>query len=370
MDWLNILSLFLLLAYILITMAIHFGLGQKISKRIRPVSVSIIIAARNEEENLEECLHAIENLKNTQDEIDILIVNDRSEDRTLEIAENFCTRHSNFNLLNITTEKYCLSGKMNALAQGIEKTSGEIIFITDADCQVPPHWVNEMLKYFDSEVGMCGGLTLLSKKDRTEGFFTNLQTLDWIFLQAAASGSCHLGMPVSILGNNFAFRRKAYEEIGGFIQSGFSVTEDMLLLQAIYRTANWKIVYPLNKFTTIYSKPVKTVREFYRQRKRWVLGGKNTHWWAYLISLVSLITHLLILALILSSSWYFALISFILTMIADVSLYGRILKRINRSDLYKVSLPFKLYYIFYTIIFSFILLIGRSVHWKNATYKV
>ena len=111
--------------------------------------------------------------------------------------------------------------------------SGEIILVTDADCQVNPGWAEAIVAHFTPETGMVGGVTLLEYPKDDSGFWARLQALDWLFLQAIASGMTGAGRPVSILGNNFAFRRAAYDETGGFRRIGFSLTEDMALMQAI-----------------------------------------------------------------------------------------------------------------------------------------
>ena len=369
MDWILIASLILVLLYILITILVHYGLNKSLTVNINRPSVSILIAARNEEFNLESCLTYIEKIDYPIDKMEVLVINDRSDDKTEEVAESFCRRLSQFHLLNIKESRNGLHGKMNALAQGIKQTTGEFILITDADCEVPTNWVSEFVKYFEPDVGMCGGLTVLSKKENKENGFARLQTLDWIYLQAVASGSCQLGLPVSILGNNFAFRRKAYADVGGFQKLGFSLTEDMILLQAIHKSQKWKIVYPLNNQTKIYSKPVKTIAEIYKQRKRWVLGGRTTHLWGYFISLVSLFTHILVFGLFVTGFWKFGFIVTAITIIADVSIFARILKRINRFDLIRMILPLKLYYAVYTFIFSIVLLVSKKVEWKDNIHR-
>ena len=302
--------------------------------------------------------------------MEVFVINDGSDDKTEEIADSFCSKLSHFSLLNVDESRDDLYGKMNVLAQGIDKTSGEIIMITDADCEVPTNWVSEFVKYFEADVGMCGGLTLLSKSEDKEKYFSRLQALDWIYLQAVASGSCQLGLPISILGNNFAFRRKAYEDVGGFQKLGFSLTEDMALLQAIHKTNNWKIVYPLQIHTMLFSKPVETIRDFYAQRKRWVLGGKTTHWWGYFISSVSLFSHFIIFVLILIGYWEIGLLLAITIILTDVTILARLLKRIRRFDLFKFVLAFKLFYAVYAIIFSIVLLVSKKVVWKENMHRV
>jgi cellulose synthase/poly-beta-1,6-N-acetylglucosamine synthase-like glycosyltransferase len=370
MDWMLTLIFILATLYILITLLIHFGLGKSIIKTDYQPMVSILIAARNEEKNLPDCLSSIEKIEYPRDKIQVLIINDRSSDRTSEIAQTYCKRLRHFSVLKIIDSVAGLSGKMNVLAQGIDKTSNEIILITDADCEVPTNWVSNFVRYFHEGVGMCGGLTLLSKKEKQERFFTRLQALDWIYLQAVASGSCHLGLAVSILGNNFAFRRKAYEDVGGFRKLGFSVTEDMALLQALHKSKKWEIVYPLQIDTMIYSKPVETIKNFYMQRKRWVLGGKTTHWWAYFISLISLISHLMMGYSFILGMWQVGLIITATIMLADISIFTRILNRIERLDLFKMVFAFKLYYIIYTIIFSIVVVFSKQVVWKENVHQI
>ena len=370
MDCMSILIFILVILYILITLLIHLGLSKSLIKNDHKPTVSILIAARNEENNLPDCLSAIERIEYPLDKIEVLVINDRSNDKTDEIAKTYCERLSHFSVLKISDSQEGLSGKMNALAQGIEKTAGEIIFITDADCEVPSNWVSNFVRYFQEDVGMCGGLTLLSKKEVNENFFTRLQTVDWIYLQAVASGSCQIGLPVSILGNNFAFRRSAYEDVGGFIKLGFSVTEDMALLQAIHKMKKWKIVYPLQIDTMIYSKPLETIKNFYMQRKRWVLGGKTTHWWGYFISLVSLFSHLIIICSLMLGLWQEGLLMAMIIITADISILVRILKRIERLDLFKMVLASKLYYIIYTVIFSIVIIFSKKVVWKENLHRI
>ena len=370
MEWYLAISIVFIVLYVFITVLVHRGLSKSIATNNNTPTVSILIAARNEEKNLPDCLSALEKLDYPKDKMEVLVINDRSDDKTEEIAQIYCQKLPYFSLLNIKELKAGLYGKMNALEQGIEKTSAEIILITDADCEVPVNWVSEFVKYFQEDVGMCGGLTLLSKQNHKERFFTRLQAVDWIYLQAVASGSCHIGLPVSILGNNFAFRKKAYEDVGGFKKLGFSLTEDMALLQAIHKTKKWKIVYPLQNQTKIYSKPVESLKDFYAQRKRWVLGGKTTHWWGYFISTISLFSHIMTLVLILIGFWKIGLLLAITILLADVTILARLLERIKRFDLFKFVLALKLFYAVYAIIFSIVLLVSKKVVWKENMHRI
>ncbi len=82
-----------------------------------------------------------------------------------------------------------------------------------------------------------------------------MQAIDFIYLLFIASGTINLGKPVSCIGNNMSFRKKAYEEAGGFENLPFSVTEDFLLLNSINKLKKYRIIYPLNKDSLVISKP-------------------------------------------------------------------------------------------------------------------
>lgn len=352
--------------YAIITIIIHFGLLKYNRITIHQPTVSILIAARNEEKNLENCLASLEKIEYSTEKLEILIINDRSEDKTGEIAKKFCDKNMNFKMIEVEDDIPELTGKINALCQGIEVTSNEIIMITDADCVVPPNWVKEFVKYFNKNVGMCGGMTLLSKPNKKETFFHRLQAVDWIYLQSVAAGSCQIGFPVSILGNNFAFRRAAYEEVGGFRKLGFSVTEDKKLMQAIYQTKKWQIVYPLSKGAAIYSNPLDKINDFYIQRKRWVLGGRKSHWWGLLMMLVSFLLHLLVLIALISGFLnFYSILALLLLFVADLSLILPMLHRFNRLYLWYYIFPFEIFYTLYSILFAAVYFTGKQVRWKG-----
>ena len=59
--------------------------------------------------------------------------------------------------------------------------------------------------------------------------------LDWLDLQGIAAASMAFHSPVAAVGNNMAFRRSAYDAIGGYRKLPFSITEDFTLFLALCR---------------------------------------------------------------------------------------------------------------------------------------
>ncbi len=180
------------------------------NRKYRP-KVSVIIAARNEEANIGNCLDAISRLTYPRDLLEVIVINDRSTDATPAIIEDYAGRFPVIRTVHATPGTGHLMGKTNAVAQGIAASTGEILLMTDADCAVPPAWVEETVKYYtDETIGLVPGFTAI----RYKNLFEAIQTMDWFVLFSVASATTRLGIPVTAVGTNFTVRRAAYDAVG------------------------------------------------------------------------------------------------------------------------------------------------------------
>jgi 1,2-diacylglycerol 3-beta-glucosyltransferase len=307
-TWLVALSIPFVL-YLAFSLMLRHGLLRKykITQDLN-LSVSVIIAARNEAENILRCLQSLANLDYPESLLEIIIVNDRSEDETGQIIKKFIKEKSQFKYLNITKNISNLSGKASAISQAIEQSQGEIIFITDADCIVPQNWIKKTILYFTDQVGMVAGFTLLNF---SSAFFNKIQNLDWAYLLSVAAGAAGLGIPLTCVGNNFAFRHAAYKQVGGYHGVGFSVTEDFALLKSIAQRTSWKIRFTIDHECFVKTKPMKNWKDFFNQRKRWAVGGQSVHWFGKILIGVSVLTNFILIgSMIFSQNYIFILILF------------------------------------------------------------
>jgi cellulose synthase/poly-beta-1,6-N-acetylglucosamine synthase-like glycosyltransferase len=358
--------------YTIIALLIHLGLERKYKRTTINPTVSILVPARNEEKLLPGCLSHLEKLNYPRERLNIYILNDRSSDKTHEIALSYSRRLPHFHLIDIEDDVLGLEGKMNALSQGIDNSEGDIIFVTDADCRVSVNWVDQMCSYFTKNIAMVGGLTIIADEnnDKTSRF-KQIQTLDWFFLQAIASGSAGLGLAVSILGNNFAFRRSVYEKIGGFKSIGFSLTEDFALLKKMTESSENRIAYDLHSDNSVISTSLDNFSEFYEQRKRWLRGGINVNLWGWFMMLVSFLTHVFVfLGFFYFPESYMYLIIFLTVVILDGSLIRRVARRVNiKINPFNIFI-YEIFYTGYTIVLALSLIIKSPVRWKNRTYDI
>ncbi len=346
------------------------------ARQTRLPRVAVLIAVRNEEQYLADCLSSLAAQNYPKTHYDVFILDDASSDRSPSIARAFCAQETNFHYHPVAPNRSGLSGKMNALAQGIPKTRHEIIMITDADCIVPPGWISGNVAYFSENVGMVGHLTVLSphgniRPQRAErGLFAKIQTLDWLFLQTLAAKNSHMGKPITILGNNFSFRRSAYDRVGGFEKLGFSVTEDFALMEAIRKQTQWKILHTLDPQTAIYSHPVPTFVAFVQQRLRWIRGGKKARPWGIFIMTLAVLTHFSFLLAIAGGYQTPALWGLIGgVVLSDFLLLFPTSKKLGLRRLLFYFPLFELFYWFYSLFFALLYFLPVKVRWKGRTFE-
>lgn len=329
---------------------------------IRPF-VSIVIAARDEEDNLPACIESTLNQTYHQADYEVIVVNDHSSDGTEAVCQRYAQRHSNFRYLN-ATESATLRGKSNALDQGIFIARGDVILITDADCTVPPTWIEGTAKRFGPTVGIVGGMTL----QKAENWFEGMQSLDWIYLLGLASATISMRIPLSTIGNNLSFRKSAYNQVGGYRDIPFSVTEDFVLFQAVVRSKKWDYLCPVDPEVLVTSQPCQTWRELLRQKQRWGKGGLDMKLSGLMVMVIGFGLNVLLLLSLWATSIIILCVAAMLKLCGDYAFLHTILKRQRRLGLLKYFIPFEAYFFLYVLLLPFIVFFGGPVIWKGRSY--
>jgi cellulose synthase/poly-beta-1,6-N-acetylglucosamine synthase-like glycosyltransferase len=236
--------------------------------------VSVVIAVRNESENIGRLLKDLTNQTFPSTQYEIVVVNDHSEDDTAEIVQHFVDNYPNVRLLRTSDSSSDLTVKKKALQEGIESSLGEIILTTDGDCRVQPSWIETMVSYFSPEVGMVVGFSQLDQPGGNASLFQKLQSLDFLSLMSGAQGALNLGRPLAASGQNFAYRRQAFDAVGGFSRIGHRISgDDVLLLQLVHKQTRWKIRFAPSSDCFNASPPEQSLKAFLNQRKRWASNG-------------------------------------------------------------------------------------------------
>lgn len=354
--------------YALASLLLWYGIWRQRPPRVtHQPPVSVLIAARNEEKNLPRCLQSLLCSEYPADQFEILVIDDRSTDQTRAVAERWARQYPQIRVIAIHQRLENLSGKASALCQGMAHAQGEIILFTDADCEVPPSWMAQMVSYFTPAVGLVGGVTLLASAGGKSSLFVKIQNLDWLYLLTAGAGAAGLGVPLSIIGNNFAIRRAAYDAVGGYPQIGFSIIEDFALMRAIHAQTTWQIIFPLAPQIAITTTPAATWRAYYMQRQRWAAGGKEVGLLAKTFMLVAFLGHLACLVAGFISFPLLGLCGLILAS-ADFLLLWHSARALGRRQLLAIFPLFELYYFLYSFFFAPTVLFPATVRWKGTQY--
>ncbi|MCF8306383.1 MAG: glycosyltransferase [Ignavibacteriales bacterium] len=326
-------------------------------------TISILVAARNEENNIIACLESLDRLDYDRSKLEIIIIDDHSTDKTAELVRKFIEGKEYFRTMSPEKNLGHLKGKANALANALKTAKGEIILTTDADCAVSADWAKTMTSYFTGNVAMVGGYT----NQTGAAPFLEMQSLDFIYLLAVAAGTMNLGKPLSCIGNNMAYRRSVYEEVGGYEAIPFSVTEDFKLLMAMYNLKKYKFISPLDKGTLVTSMPCENLSSLVRQKKRWGVGGLDSDLSGFTVLSFGFLAHAGILLLPLFFSWTvfaFTLIKFF----ADYIFLQYFHRKLELKFKLSGFITFQIYFIIYVILLPLSLIFSRKVVWKGREF--
>ena len=231
-----------------------------------PVSyppVSVIICARNEEENLAKFLPLV--LKQEYPEFEVIVVNDCSWDKSQDLLENLQKSHRNLKISEIREVNGREHGKKFALTIGIKAALYETLLLTDADCYPTGNdWIAHLLNGYGNDKEIVLGY---GKYDRHPGFLNTIIRFDAFFiavqyLSRALKGETYMGV-----GRNLSYKKDLFFSTKGFashihLQSG----DDDLFINEVATKKNVSVVVDKGAFTI--SEPEKTWKSWFLQKKR------------------------------------------------------------------------------------------------------
>ena len=202
------------LAYVLLVISLvtdlilvtAFLIGKDKLKIVEKESpISILVAARNEEQNIKRCLDSLENLDSSPEQTELIVGDDASTDRTLEILRDFKSDRHRYQVMSIGESLGSASGKGNVVAHLTKQANEDVFCITDADMILPPTWLQALAGYLTPTTGICCGVTSVSGTDLK----SKLQNIEWLIAQGMIKVSALFNLPVTALGNNMAITRVA-----------------------------------------------------------------------------------------------------------------------------------------------------------------
>jgi len=326
--------------------------------------LSVIIPARNEERHIPGLLDSLRVQTYPKDLVETVVVDDHSTDSTAEIVA------CDLSVRLIRLEGEIVNAqKKKAIETGIRSGQGEFILTTDADCILPPSWLETMAAFRESRNSafIAAPVRLSCNNSWLERF----QCLDFLVLQGITAGSVHRGVHALCNGANLGYERAAFEAVNGFagidhIASG----DDLLLMQKIRSRYRDRVHYLKSNSAIVISAPMSTWSELVHQRIRW--ASKTFHYKdARLFAVLALVfafnlTFLFLLVAGFWNFWYW--LTFIILMIiktlVELPFVASVARFYGQERLLTSFFFFQPLHIAYTIIVGFLGQLG-TYRWKG-----
>jgi cellulose synthase/poly-beta-1,6-N-acetylglucosamine synthase-like glycosyltransferase len=260
------LILILIFLLLLINFLFYISIKKTFSKKINQpadTKISVIIAAKNEEENITNLINALDNQDYDKNLFEVIIVDDNSSDKTYELTCGQLTDKTNFKIIKADSKPF--PGKKGALTVGIEKAKNDFIMITDADCSPQKEWLKIYSGILAKSYDFVFGAAPFFKEN---SFINNLSCFENIRSSILTFTSEIIGIPYSAAARNFGFKTPSFEKIKGYSNTleTLSGDDDLLLREAVKN--KMKISLATDKGSFVYSKTKNNLRDYLKQKAR------------------------------------------------------------------------------------------------------
>jgi cellulose synthase/poly-beta-1,6-N-acetylglucosamine synthase-like glycosyltransferase len=381
------ISFFLLLPYIILLF--YYRKSWKQIPEFKPAGefhenelpvVSVIIAARNEEKNIGKCIESLIRQSYPKHKFEVIITNDHSTDKTIEIIHSMNTDNIRvLNLEDFIENRDLNSYKKKSIETALHFSKGELIITTDADCIVPQKWIETMVAFYKEKdrvfIAAPVLLTSSSWKKIGENLLAIFQNLDFMTLQGITGASVSRKFHSMCNGANLAYRKDVFYEVNGFegideIASG----DDMLLMHKIQEIYPDRIGFLKSPNVIVQTSPEKTLSGFFNQRIRW--ASKADKYTDKKITFVLLLVYLLnawifilgFSTLYFENVFYLFIVSISLKTIAELYFLLPVADFFKKRELLWWFIPAQPFHIIYTLIAGWLGKFG-NYKWKGRKVK-
>ncbi|MBP6001583.1 MAG: glycosyltransferase [Flavobacterium sp.] len=256
------ITLLQLVYYVFIFGSFSFAKKQNISPKKLPIS--IIICAKNEEENIKKYFPLI--VSQNYPDYEIVLIDDASSDETLELFESYEKQYANVKLVKVQNNEAFWGNKKFALTLGIKAAKNEYLVFTDADCYpVSTDWLLQISSQFTKEKTIVLGYgayekvknSFLNKIIRFDALLTAIQYFSW----------AKLGKPYMGIGRNLAYKKSEFFNVRGFMDHmKVRAGDDDLFINQAATASNTEILFSANSFT--YTEAKSNFKDWVQQKRR------------------------------------------------------------------------------------------------------
>lgn len=276
---------FLQFLYVLfIHRKLAFYKEQAITGNTKLPPVSIIIAARNEEDNLYENLPSI--LSQDYPEFEVIVVNNQSIDDSGWLLNAYSRQFPNLRVVELGKNRHLRPGKKLPITLAIKAAKYEHFVLTDADCKpTSMNWLKLMASKFNDQKQIVIGYGPFTK---TKGFVNRIIRFDTAWIGVNYLSMALAKVPYMGVGRNIAYTKSVFNSVNGF-KSHYSITsgDDDLFIQEAAKKNNYAIQIDSDSYCYSPAAPNWT-RWVYQKTRHYSTSGRYKKFKKYLLGIYPL----------------------------------------------------------------------------------
>jgi len=256
------ITLLQLVYYVFIFGRFSFAKKQNITPKKLPIS--IIICAKNEEENIKKYFPTI--LSQNYPDYEIVLIDDASSDETLELFESYEKQYANVKLVKVQNNEAFWGNKKFALTLGIKAAKNEYLVFTDADCYpVSTDWLLQISSQFTKEKTIVLGYGAFEKVKNS--FVNKIIRFDALLTATQYFSWTKLGKPYMGIGRNLAYKKSEFFNVRGFMDHmKVRAGDDDLFINQAATSSNTEILFSGDSFT--YTEAKTRYKDWIQQKRR------------------------------------------------------------------------------------------------------
>lgn len=230
--------------------------------------VSAMIPARNEELVIEKTIRAILAMDYPKDKLEIVVINDKSTDKTEEIVNKLSKEDTRVRLLTWPSAPRG-SGKAHALNEGLKMCRYPIIAIYDGDNNPSKDSLRILCTYMVKNPNLAAALGKFRCINRNRNLLTRMVNIETLSFQWMIQAGRFWFSKFAVLpGTNYVIKKEALESVGGWDEK--AITEDSELSVRL-QMKNYQVQFVPTSVT--WEQEPETMKVWIKQRTRWVRGN-------------------------------------------------------------------------------------------------
>ena len=342
----------ILFAVLYLILVLHFIIGWKRTDtfivadcELPDIFISVIVPCRNEAINMQPLLFSL--AEQSYRNYELILVNDHSDDATLEYMLSAQARFSNIRVIDAVG-----CGKKNALREGIQQSSGDLIVTTDADCIHSKQWLHTIAAFqynYPGDLIICPVLF-----SGSSSLLATLQKFEFASLVASGAGAAGVGKPILCNGANLAFTPTVWKENQAKLRDEEQSGDDIFLLESVKKQGGI-IQFLKSEDACVFVEPVESVNVFFRQRRRWAAKSPTYTDWEMIATSCIVFGISLLFVILIGLSFYnsryfvFLFFIFVIKYIIDTFFLHIVSKFFQLQKVWLYSLLLSLVYPFYIV---------------------